>query len=64
MLGGRHRQVLSRVLPLIVLAAALLAPAAAHAKSYSVPRVDVQAVVEPDGSMLVTEQRTFRFDGD
>lgn len=36
----------------------------AHAKSYTMPKVDIQAQVETDGALQVTEQRTFDFDGD
>lgn len=39
-------------------------PAQAHAKSYDMPKVDIQAQVETDGSLHFTEQRTFDFDGD
>lgn len=52
---------------LVVLAAALgatLFAAPAHAKSYSMTKVDIEAEVQPDGSMIVTEQRTFDFNGD
>jgi len=38
--------------------------APAYAKSYRITRVDITAEVAPDGSMLVTEQRTFDFEGD
>lgn len=40
-----------------------LAPSQAHAKSYTMPKVDIQAQVETDGTLQVTEQRTFDFDG-
>ena len=51
---------------LLALACALvaLAPGQAHAKSYTMPKVDIQAQVETDGALQVTEQRTFDFDGD
>ena len=50
---------------LLALACALvaLAPGQAHAKSYTMPKVDIQAQVETDGALQVTEQRTFDFDG-
>jgi uncharacterized membrane protein len=38
-------------------------PAAASAKSYSMPSVAIQASVMPDGSMTVRETRTFDFNG-
>ena len=40
----------------------MLAPDAA-AKSFALPASDVQARVEPDGAVVVTERITFRFDG-
>lgn len=50
-----------------VLAACLLLtlafPAPAHAKSYIMPEVDIQAQMETDGTLHVVEQRTFDFDG-
>lgn len=50
-----------------VLAAAvfllLACPQTALAKSYSMPRVDIAAEVQPDGALQVQEQRTFDFDG-
>ena len=51
---------------LLALACALvaLAPGQAHAKSYTMPKVDIQAQVETDGALQVNEQRTFDFDGD
>ena len=51
---------------LLALACALvaLAPGQAHAKSYTMPKVDIQAQVETDGALQVIEQRTFDFDGD
>ncbi len=51
---------------LLALACVLVALASrqAHAKSYTMPKVDIQAQVETDGSLQVTEQRTFDFDGD
>ncbi len=48
----------------LALAIVALAPSPAHAKSYTMPKVDIQAQVETDGSLQVTEQRTFDFDGD
>lgn len=41
----------------------LVLPATAHAKSYEMPRVDIQAQMETDGTLHVVEQRTFDFDG-
>lgn len=38
-------------------------PATAFAKDYTMPSVDIQATVEPDGSLHVVEERTFSFDG-
>lgn len=39
------------------------APAPAFAKSYDMTKVDIAAQAETDGSLHVTEQRTFDFDG-
>jgi len=47
----------------VALAWALAAAPPAFAQSYSMTRVDIEAVVQRDGSMLVTETRTFDFDG-
>jgi len=56
----------SRVLValLLVLAVLLVAPAAALAKSYSMPRVEIAGVVAGDGSLSVIESRSFDFSGD
>ncbi|BAK45741.1 DUF2207 domain-containing protein [Eggerthella sp. YY7918] len=51
----------------LVLGACLMAacfPAYAEAKSYTMPKVDIQSQVETDGSLHFTEQRIFDFDGD
>ena len=50
----------------MVLATALalfLAPVPAHARSYSIDRVDIDLTVNADGSIDVVEARTFDFDG-
>lgn len=39
-------------------------PTTAYAKSYDMPEVTIDAVVEPDGDLRVTEQRAFDFNGD
>lgn len=39
-------------------------PVSALAKSYDMPKVDITAQAETDGSLQVVEQRTFDFDGD
>ncbi|WP_080803950.1 DUF2207 domain-containing protein [Arabiibacter massiliensis] len=51
---------------LVALACAFVAfsPSPALAKSYTMPKVDIQAQVETDGSLHVVEQRTFDFNGD
>lgn len=46
----------------LVIFCALL-PDQALAKSYRMPQVDIQAQVQPDGSLHVVEKRSFRFDG-
>lgn len=43
--------------------ALLLCGSPAHAKSYSMPSVRIDAEVRPNGDLLVTEQRTFDFSG-
>lgn len=52
----------------LVLLATLLfiavTPHSAEARSYTMPKVDIQAQLETDGSLHVIEQRTFEFDGD
>lgn len=49
------------------LAVALLAlafvPRPAHARDYSIDKVDIDATIGTDGSLTVTEVRTFDFDG-
>lgn len=47
----------------VTLAAWLAAPSSALAKSYEIPRVDIDATLQPDGTLVVTEDRTFSFDG-
>ncbi len=63
---GKARAALLAVAALVAFACVLvaLAPMQADAKSYSMPKVDIQAQVETDGSLHVVEQRTFDFDGD
>ena len=60
---GRLR---SAVLAFVMMLALLFAsvPARAYADGYEMPRVDIAAVVRPDGSIRVTERRTFEFDDD
>lgn len=60
---GRLRgAVLAFVMMLALLFASV--PARAYADGYEMPRVDIAAVVRPDGSIRVTERRTFEFDDD
>lgn len=47
----------------VTLAAWLAAPVSALAKSYEIPHVDIDATLQPDGTLVVTEDRTFSFDG-
>ncbi len=49
---------------LLVVTCALVAVAPAFAKDYSMGPVVIDARVQPDGSLLVTEDRTYGFDGD
>jgi uncharacterized membrane protein len=55
-----------RLAVVLVCAAVLVAVlgGVAYAKSYSMSQVEILAEVAPDGSMLVTERRTFDFSGD
>ena len=52
------------VLALALAGMLVLGTSAAFAKSYEMTRVWIDAQVAPDGSMTVTEERTFDFDGD
>lgn len=69
-LRGRQRGInpwmllVSLILAMFAVAGVMSSPAQAEAKSYTMPKVDIQAQVETDGSLHVTEQRTFDFDGD
>lgn len=61
------RRILVAAFAIIALLLALVVaatPGHAEAKSYSMPKVDIQAQLETDGSLHVIEQRTFEFDGD
>ncbi|HSK48804.1 MAG TPA: DUF2207 domain-containing protein [Coriobacteriia bacterium] len=50
---------------MIVLAiATLMLPSLAYAQSFTVDSVTINSVVEPDGNLKVSEQRTLSFDGD
>src|SRR3989339_1035997 len=42
----------------------LFTPTLAFAKSYTIPSLDITATLQPDGSMLVREERNYSFDGD
>lgn len=57
---GRRFRLLAAIL---TLGFTLLLSGTVLAKSYSIPHVAIAAVLQPDGSLDVTEQRTFRFDG-
>ncbi|MEJ2721403.1 MAG: DUF2207 domain-containing protein, partial [bacterium] len=56
---------LSRIVLVLVLGLMLGAgsPTSGAAKSYTVDRIGVNASVRPDGSMAVTEEITYSFDG-
>lgn len=41
----------------------VLLPSSAHAKTYSMPQVEIKATVQPDGTLHVVERRTFDFEG-
>ena len=57
----RSAVVLLAALALVV--CVLAVPEVALARSYEISSVDIDATVEPDGTLLVTETRTFDFDG-
>lgn len=52
------------VIGFICLVALLALPARARADGFSMPHVQMSAVVQQDGTLLVTERRTFDFDDD
>ena len=62
------RPALALLFALAFAACALLlvagAPDRAFARSYTMPKVDITAEVQTDGSLHVVESRTFEFDGD
>lgn len=62
MLRLRFWQRWALLLLMPILIPLLFAPAA-YAKDYSIPRVDIDIFLEPDGSLRVTEHRTYRFEG-
>jgi uncharacterized membrane protein YgcG len=51
------------LLALVIVVLALLPGAAAAAKSYSADRYDVDLIIQPGGSLLITETVVFRFIG-
>ncbi|SEO52392.1 Uncharacterized membrane protein [Denitrobacterium detoxificans] len=55
--------VLAVCLMALVLLACAIAPSHAYAKDYTIPKVDITADAQSDGSLHVVEQRTFSFDG-
>lgn len=64
-----QRNHISKILLALVFCAAIalccaLLPASAHAKSYTMPKVDIEATATDAGDLQVTETRTFDFDGD
>lgn len=63
-LSRRTAALLCAVLFALACAFVALSPSPALAKSYTMPKVDIQAQVETDGSLHVVEQRTFDFNGD
>ena len=48
---------------LAIFVGALALPEVALAREYAISDVSIDATVEPDGTLLVTETRTFDFDG-
>ena len=51
------------VLCFAIVAGIALSPAPAHAKSYTMPQVAIEATATEKGDLEVTETRTFDFDG-
>lgn len=49
---------------LVIMLFLFVMPACAQAKSYTMPKVNITAEVQSDGSLHVVEQRTFDFSGD
>ena len=50
-------------LSFFVFALSAFAPANAWARSYASGPVEIKGVVQPNGDLAVTEQRTFTFEG-
>ncbi len=59
----RHRLSLLPVMVAALFLGALLMPEVAQARSYDIVDVSIDATVGEDGSLLVSETRTFEFDG-
>ena len=63
----RHRHALLKVLLalfcFVALAFSLAIPAHADDRSYSIDRVQIDATVDEDGTLHVSEKRTYNFDG-
>lgn len=67
MTGGRRTRkpgVMAVVLATVIASASLWAAQVVQAKEFSISNVNIEARVERDGSLIVREERTFRFDGD
>ena len=63
--SARYLKCSRSLLAALCLLLALLVPARqAWARSYSVSQVDIDAVVETDGSLEVVERRSYVFRGD
>lgn len=65
-LGARRRSAVLFVAIAVLIATFALcftAPATAYAKSYAMPNDTINATVQPNGDLKVSEQRTFTFDG-
>ncbi len=63
--GGKkgHAFAIFSLLVIVVALSILATPSLAQAKSYTMPKVNITAEVQSDGSLHVTEQRTFNFSG-
>ncbi len=63
-LGARRSRLLRALLAVtLALVASFALGARAYAKSYTIDQVDIDATVSSDGSVAISEQRLFDFDG-
>ena len=58
-----HMALFFGALLLVCMSVMCIAPQSAHAKSYSMPNVHIEATIQDNGDLRVVEQRQFDFDG-